>query len=270
MATAGLVDTAVEDVEATAGADVTGAAALAGAAGVIAGVAIGEKSSRWVQNRRFMAYTNSVKPKAIDLFCGGGGATRGLQLAGFHVTGVDIAKQPRYCGDVFIQGDALEADLSGYDFIWASPPCQRYSAGAAKWGTSEDHPHMIPTIRDRLVKAGAPFVIENIVPAAEFLHDPIMLCGTMFDLGVFRHRLFESSFLMLQPGHAPHTGKIGDGKYHTVTGHAGGSSKRDGWKNGGVSEWRIAMRIDWMVGDELAESIPPAYSEFIARQFLSC
>lgn len=60
MAAAGLVDTAAEGVEATAGADVTGAAALADAAGVIAGVAIGEKSSRWVQNRRFMAYTNGV------------------------------------------------------------------------------------------------------------------------------------------------------------------------------------------------------------------
>lgn len=28
------------------------------------------------------------------------------------------------------------------------------------------------------------------------------------------------------------------------------------------------MGIDWMVGDELAESIPPAYSEYIAQQFL--
>ena len=100
------------------------------------------------------------------------------------------------------------------------------------------------------------------------LIDPIMLCGTQFGLGVFRHRLFESSFKAIEPAHAKHVGKIGDGKYHTVTGHAGGSSKRDGWKNGGTDEWRIAMGIDWMTGNELAESIPPAYSEYIARQFL--
>jgi DNA (cytosine-5)-methyltransferase 1 len=206
--------------------------------------------------------------KALDLFCGAGGATKGLQMAGFHVTGVDLSPQPRYCGDAFFQGDALEFPLEGYDFIWASPPCQRYTPGAAKWGTSENHPHLIPPIRERLLSAGTPFVIENVAAARKHLRNPIMLCGTMFDLGVFRHRLFESSFLMLQPTHHTHTGKIGDGKYQTVTGHAGGSSKRDGWKAGGVAEWRLAMGIAWMVGDELAESIPPAYSKYIAERFL--
>ncbi len=136
-----------------------------------------------------------MKMKALDLYCGAGGATKGLQRAGFHVVGIDKAPQPRYCGDEFIQADTI-------------------------------------------------------------------------DLGVFRHRLIESSFLMLNPAHSPHIGKIGDGKYQTVTGHAGGSSKRDGWKAGGVAEWRVAMGIDWMVGDELAEAIPPAYSLYVASQFL--
>lgn len=200
--------------------------------------------------------------RALDLFCGAGGVTKGLQRAGFHVTGVDIAKQPRYCGEVFHQADAMTFKFSStaewvgtdtnctiepcegcglerklhFDFIWASPPCQKYSAGAAKWGTSEDHPHLIPGTRSRLKKSGAPFVIENIVPAMQHLVTPVMLCGTMFDLGVFRHLLFECSFDIAVPVHFAHVGKIGDGKYHTVTGHAGGSSKRDGWKNGGVAD----------------------------------
>lgn len=202
--------------------------------------------------------------KALDLCCKAGGATRGLQLAGFHVTGVDISPQARYCGDRFIQADALEVDLNGYDFIWASPPCQKYTAGAARWKTQDKHPHLIPLIRERILTANVPYVIENVMAAREHLYSPVMLCGTQFELGVFRHRLFECSFLVTPMPHFAHRGKIGDGKYQTVTGHAGGSSKRDGWKGGSVADWRKAMGIDWMTGDELAESIPPAYSEFIA------
>lgn len=241
--------------------------------------------------------------RVLDLFCGAGGAAMGLHRAwpNAEIVGVDIEPQPRYPFK-FVQYDAvnflldrcwfcdgtgnfyrhdedddyLPCDECGgmlqtkdyrYDFIWASPPCQRYSPGAGKWGTQDNHPHLIPIIRKRLTASGIPFVIENIAAARKHLMHPIMLCGTQFDLGVFRHRLFEASFLIGGLPHAKHSGSIGDGKYHTVTGHAGGSSKRDGWKNGGTADWKIAMGIDWMIGDELAEAIPPAYSEYIAKQF---
>jgi site-specific DNA-cytosine methylase len=45
--------------------------------------------------------------KALDTFCKAGGATKGLQRAGFYVVGVDIEDQKHYCGDLFVQGDAL-------------------------------------------------------------------------------------------------------------------------------------------------------------------
>jgi DNA (cytosine-5)-methyltransferase 1 len=185
-------------------------------------------------------------------------------MAGFHVTGVDREPQPRYCGDAFIRADAVMVPLDGFEYIWASPPCQRYSTGAAKWGTSDNHPHLIPVIRERLLASGAAYTIENVMPARPHLLNPIMLCGTQFNLGVFRHRLFESSFLVAPQHHRKHQGKIGDGRYQTVTGHAGGSSRRDGWKAGGVAEWKAAMGIDWMTGDELAEAIPPHFAHYVA------
>jgi DNA (cytosine-5)-methyltransferase 1 len=66
-----------------------------------------------------------MKPRLLDLFSGAGGAARGYQRAGFHVTGVDIRPQPHYAGDEFIQADAMTYPLEGFDAIHASPPCQQ-------------------------------------------------------------------------------------------------------------------------------------------------
>lgn len=204
-------------------------------------------------------------PRLLDLFCGAGGASMGYSRAGFEVVGVDLHPQPHYPFE-FIQANALEFPIEGFDAIHASPPCQFYSAGAKKWRTSHLHPDLIPITRLRLVESGLPYIIENIQPADPWLINAKLLCGQMFDLGVFRHRLFETSWHLTVPLHAPHTGRIGDGKYFTVTGHAGGSSRRDGWKGGSTADWRIAMGIDWMVGKELVEAIPPAYTEYIGAQ----
>jgi len=35
------------------------------------------------------------RPRALDLFCGGGGVSEGLRRAGFEVVGVDIADHSR-------------------------------------------------------------------------------------------------------------------------------------------------------------------------------
>ncbi len=203
-----------------------------------------------------------MKPAALDLFCGAGGATKGLQDAGFFVIGVDIKPQPRYCGDGFIQADAMTFPIEGVDFVWASPPCQRFTQMLNHGRTDRNkHPDFIDSLRSSLQSSGLPFVIEN-VPGAPLIK-PIMLCGEMFKLRVMRHRLFESNVKLEQPPHPRHNPrggirKQGDGGYYyRVYGHETGKH-----------EWGNAMGTPWMKYWESAEAIPPAYSEFIGKQII--
>src|ERR1700722_10533336 len=120
--------------------------------------------------------------RALDLYCGAGGATRGLQLAGFRVTGVDNAPQPHYCGDAFIQADALTLTLEllrGFDLLWSSPPCQAHTV-LRNVHNAHKHEDLIERTRELLIASGRPYVIENVVGAP--LHNPITLCGTSFGL----------------------------------------------------------------------------------------
>lgn len=185
----------------------------------------------------------------------------GLARAGFEVTGVDIKSRPSYPFR-FVQADALTFDLRGFDLVWASPPCQRYAQITKRHGRQAEHPDLIAPMRDRLRASGIPFILENVGGAP--LQSPSVLCGSMFGLRVRRHRLFETSFPVL----APTCNHEAQGRPVGVYGHSGGSSKRDGLTFGGAAEWRAAMGIDWMTRDELAQAIPPAYSEFLARAFL--
>ena len=144
--------------------------------------------------------------RALDLFCGAGGATRGLQLAGFHVTGVDMKRSPRYVGDSFVQADVFASglDFRAFDFIWASPPCQANTSLRHMWNAKDTHVDRVDETRELLIAIGVPYVIENVVGAKK-LRATIQLCGTMFDLRtpcgaeLQRHRLFETSFMLLQP-----------------------------------------------------------------------
>jgi DNA (cytosine-5)-methyltransferase 1 len=196
----------------------------------------------------------------------------GLRRAGFEVVGVDIRPQPHYPFK-FVQADALEFEIGGFEFIWASPPCQAHSSVSRSKKKYACH---IDATRRKLQKSGKPYVIENVVGAP--LVNPIMLCGAMFNLGVIRHRLFETNWGLKQPAHVKHKGSLLTGEYVTVTGNGGVPSwtykKRERlglprFFPGEMSleRWQKAMGIDWLPRKELTQAIPPAYSEYIARQF---
>jgi DNA (cytosine-5)-methyltransferase 1 len=182
----------------------------------------------------------------------------GLHRAGFEVVGVDIEPQPRYPFE-FIQADALEVDLGGFDLIWASPPCQAFTAYKRRPGHVRSSPDLIAATRQRL--AGREYIIEN-VGGAPLLH-PVMLCGSMFGLDVRRHRFFECSFPVLTPS-CNHEAQAP--RFPQAT------NRKNLRRTVEVGVWRIplnvqqrAMGIDWMTLAELSQAIPPDYSYFLAQ-----
>lgn len=208
-----------------------------------------------------------MRPRLLDLFCGAGGAATGYHRAGFDVVGVDINPQPHYPFE-FVQADALEylaPRLWEFDAIHASPPCQHYSiARHINPGSQQNHPALVSETRTLLKATGLPWIIENVVGSP--LVNPAMLCGTMFGLKVFRHRLFETSFFWLAPNHPRHDGGTGASR--------GYSTGAEGYvcvagNNYVRAAGARAMGIDWMRNrHEISQAIPPAYTEYIGRQLL--
>lgn len=206
----------------------------------------------------------------LDLFCGAGGCTKGYQMAGFKVRGVDMHAQPRYVGEQFIQADALDylqnliasGEIAEFGAVHASPPCQAYSWAAKRWKEISRVDLVVPT-RTLLQATGLPYVMENVIGAP--LGFAITLCGTMFNLEVIRHRLFESNYFLFAPHHPAHLGTVRDGTYVTVAGHGGDNIKGRGSR----AAKQAAMGISWMNDKELNESIPPKYTEHLGRQLLA-
>ena len=208
--------------------------------------------------------------KLLDLYCKAGGASKGYQLAGFEVVGVDIKKQKRYPYE-FIQADCLELMndmdfLKSFDVITASPPCQTHSITQHlrnAQGKSTDKIDLIPQTREALIASGKPYVIEN-VPGAPLIN-PIRMCGSAFGLKVRRHRLFESN-IQLTSSVCKHKEQ---GKPVGIYGSMRDEIPKGGHTAKSIEQAREAMGIDWMIWGELVEALPPAYTETIGIEILN-
>lgn len=218
------------------------------------------------------------KPRLLDLFCGAGGAGMGYHRAGFEVVGVDIRPQPHYPFE-FHRLDAMDVlalmmdglvpwgvsrtrTPTPFDAIHASPPCERYSQLTPK-AHRNNHEDLIGDARRALVAIGAPYVIENVPSAKWLLRHPMMLCGTMFGLGIRRHRFFETSFSLsslIQGCNHEHAPVLISGTHRRTY------EPRYEYS---AAACREASGIDWMTRAELDKAIPPAYTEYIGRQLLA-
>ena len=198
--------------------------------------------------------------RALDLFCCAGGAARGLADSGYDIVGVDHEDQPSYPFE-FIRADATSFPLEGFELIWASPPCQAFTAYQRRPRHVRPAPDLIAWMRARLAAAECSTILENVDGAP--LEDPIMLCGSMFGLDVRRHRYFETSFAV-DPPPCDHASQLP--RFPPATNRTNPRCTVE------VGVWRIhldvqrrAMGIDWMSREELSQAIPPAYASFLAR-----
>lgn len=198
----------------------------------------------------------------------------GYYLAGFDVVGVDIEDQPDYPFD-FVKADVLaflsDYDLEDFDAYHASPPCHDHinMPGLVDHGTG----NLLPRTRLALQHIGKPYVIENVEGAKKSMDHPVMLCGSMFDLGsgeyqLRRHRMFEFGYWEgIKQRNCRHT----DAPVIGIYGRMGARNQAQKSRHNGkrvstrlpIQMGHEAMGIDWMPKDRLTQAIPPAYTEYI-------
>lgn len=179
----------------------------------------------------------------------------------------------------FIQqdiGDIPVRYLREFDFIWASPPCQKHTAMKTMHNARYHDCHIDP-LREKLEASNVPYAIEN-VPLAP-LRNPVLLCWTMFgdsgdmDPGTLemyhleRHRHIEASFNFYAPecGCCHRWNCLG-----IYGGHVRDRRRRPGSKSRGIADPPVAlahrlMGINWMTLKELSEAIPPVYSQWTSQ-----
>jgi DNA (cytosine-5)-methyltransferase 1 len=195
--------------------------------------------------------------RVLDVCCGAGGLSMGYYLAGFDVVGVDIRPQPHY-PFTFVQADGLDYTAGhghAFDLVHGSWPCERY-ATVTRWrGNPDDHPDLVGPGRQVMEATGRPWVMENVpeTAAAGLLRPDYLLCGTQFGLNVRRHRVFETSW-------------GGGGELLPPCWH-----RKDllAFTHKNERAYADAMGCAWMTSHEARKAVPPAYTQWIATQFLT-
>ncbi len=93
---------------------------------------------------------------------------------------------------------------------------------------------------------------------------PLLLCGSMFGIATYRHRLFESNIKLNAPLHLKHINKQAKmgrkpkpGEFIQYMGHFSG-----------VATVQELTGLAWLGQTELAQSIPPQYTKYLGGQLI--
>jgi DNA (cytosine-5)-methyltransferase 1 len=194
----------------------------------------------------------------------------GYYLAGFDVIGCDTKPQKQYPFP-FARRESLSVlrdrrMLAEVDAIHASPPCQ--SESQLRFVTGKTYPDLLTPTLQLLTDVDLPWVVEN-VESTEKMPGSIVLCGTHFNLEASgyilrRHRRFSSTMILPDPGRCTCSGRLAGGVY----GNLSNKGMLRGYKFG-ADESRLAMGIDWMSRQGLAQAIPPDYTRWIGGHLIA-
>lgn len=209
--------------------------------------------------------------RLLDLFCGAGGAAMGYHQAcpDLEITGVDNHPQPHYPFS-FMQADASSFPLDGFDIIHASPPCEGHTVG--RWADYLSYALLDQTVRRLRANNSWLWVVENV--SGVIWDSDYLLCGAALGnvldderLYLKRHRKFWSNQPITEPQCQCRSYKHQG--YRCAGTYGGGHTEKGRGYRPPAETQRAIMGIDWMNRRELAQAVPPSYTQHILSEVMS-
>lgn len=117
-------------------------------------------------------------------------ASRKHRIPGYDIDYNDIEE---YEG-INICCDMLTVDLSKYDYIIATPPCNYYSRANYRRETSkvaQETKHLLPTILEKLQKLNKPFIVENV------LNESLLPKSNVYEFNFGQHHFYTNVFMLV-------------------------------------------------------------------------
>ena len=117
---------------------------------------------------------------------------KGIYLASFEALhpNHDIVYQD-INGQRDMDGDMMQVDLAGYDYIIATPPCNWWSRANYRRNTSAyalETKHLLIDILAKLIKQDKPFIVENV------RNDKMFKEHGLFDNNLFVYRIGRHTY----------------------------------------------------------------------------